>query len=108
MHAFVSEFLTFLELREQRLLSWGFYAVRQTAQEIEEAFQHEASADLQRRWAELSAQGETIRGVLQLMCRRRVIYQIPGTPDSYRSRFAEGVRLIASLRQLFQFQDWAT
>src|SRR5438445_380896 len=104
LQGFVSEFLTFIEKREERLLSWGFFSVRQTSQEIEDAFQQEASEDLQRLWAEVAAQGQTVRGVVQQMYQRRLLYLVPGTADSYRTRFAEGVRLIANLRQMFRFE----
>jgi hypothetical protein len=42
------------------------------------------------------------------MNQRRLLYLLPGSLDSYRTRFAEGVRLIANLRQMFKPQDWAT
>jgi hypothetical protein len=35
LQSFVSEFLTFLEKLEERLLSWGFYNVRWLAADIE-------------------------------------------------------------------------
>lgn len=105
---FTSEFLTFLEQREERLLSWGFYNIRQTAEEIEDAFLQEAPVDLQQGWAEASAPSLTMRGLLQQMYQRRLLYLVPGTLDAYRTRFAEGVRLLANLRQMFRAQDWAT
>ena len=36
LQKFAGEFLTFLEQREERLLSWGFYNIRQSAQDIED------------------------------------------------------------------------
>ena len=41
------------------------------------------------------------------MHQRNLLYLIPETSDSYRTRFAEGVRLLASLRQMFKEADWA-
>jgi len=107
LQAFVSEFLTFLEKREERLLSWGFYNVRWTIPEIEEAFSSEAPAELQSRWADLASQGHSIESLLLQMRQRSLIYQVPNAEASYRTRFAEGIRLLASLRQLFKADDWA-
>jgi hypothetical protein len=108
MQEFAGEFLTFLEQREERLLSWGFYNIRQSAQEIEDAFLQEAPLELQQQWAQLLAPGFTMRGFLQQMYQLRLLYLVPGTLDAYRTRFAEGVRLFANLRQMFRVQDWAT
>jgi hypothetical protein len=106
--AFIGEFLTFLETREARLLSWGFYNVQQTSLDIENSFLQEAPEDLRQKWLDFDAQGQTIRGVLQQMHQRRLLYLVPGTRDAYRTRFAEAIRLIAHLRQRFRAEDWAT
>lgn len=108
LQSFVGEFLSFLERREERLLSWGFYNVRQSAEEIEEAFQTDAPEILRQEWATYSADGQTISELLRGMHRARLLYAIPGTIDTYRTRFAEGVRLTANLRQMFSEKDWAT
>jgi len=107
VQAFVGEFLTFLEKREERLLSWGFYNVRWTIPEIEDAFSAEAPPNLQGLWAVLAGQGHTIESLLLQMRQRSLIYQVPNADASYRTRFAEGVRLLASLRQMFKVDDWA-
>lgn len=107
LQAFVSEFLTFIERREERLLSWGFYGVRQSARELEDAFLQEGPEDLRHGWEEFASQGDTIRGLLQRMQRAGLLYLVPGTLDVYRTRFAEGVRLISNLRQMFSERDWA-
>ena len=108
LQSFVSEFLTFLEKREERLLSWGFYNVNWTAADIEVAFSEEAPAALQQAWHHFTIQGRTIAALLQLMRQRSLLYLVPDKPNSYRTRFAEGVRLTASLRQMFKESDWAT
>ena len=107
LQSFVSEFLTFLEKREERLLSWGFYNVRWTPADITSAFVAEAPSSLQEAWQEFAAQGRTLRSLIQQMHHRNLLYLIPDTSDSYRTRFAEGVRLLASLRQMFKEADWA-
>jgi hypothetical protein len=108
LQTFASEFLTFLEKREERLLSWGFYNVRWTPADIEAAFAADAPSDLQNAWQELAAEGRTLRSVIQQMQQRNLLYAVPDTLDSYRTRFAEGVRLLANLRQMFKDSDWAT
>jgi hypothetical protein len=108
VQAFVSEFLTFLEKREERLLSWGFYNVRWTIPEVEDAFASEAPTDLQDRWNALASQGLNIPSLLLQMRQRNLIYQVPNSESSYRTRFAEGVRLLGNLRQMFKADDWAT
>lgn len=106
---FVSEFLTFLEKREERLISWGFYNVRWTAADIDAAFPVEAPEALRLAWDEFASQGRTIGSLIQQMRQRNLLYLVPDTsPDAYRTRFAEGVRLLANLRQMFKSDDWAT
>lgn len=105
--AFVSEFLTFLEKREERLLSWGFYSVSWTAMDIEVAFPAEAPAALQSAWEEFAAQGQCIQSLLQQMRQRNLLYGVPDSSGAYRTRFAEGVRLLSNLRQMFKADDWA-
>lgn len=105
---FASEFLTFIERREARLLTWGFYNIRQSAPEIESALATEAPPELREAWEALADEGETISGLLQRLERAGLLFAVPGTRDGYRSRFAEGVRLTANLRQRFGDNDWAT
>jgi hypothetical protein len=70
LQSIVSEFLTFLEKREERLLAWGFYNVRWTAADIETDFPAEAPSALQDAWQDLAAQGRTLRSVTRAATRR--------------------------------------
>ena len=109
LQSFVGEFLTFLEKREERLLSWGFYNVRWTVADIEAAFPNEAPESLRKAWVEFEDQGITLGSLILRMRQRNLVYLVPDvTPDAYRTRFAEGVRLLANLRQMFKLEDWAT
>lgn len=108
LQAFIGEYLTFLEAREQRLLSWGFYNVRWTIEEIENAFLEEAPEALQNVWENFSHLGHTFTSLTLKMRQSNLLYSIPDEPDTYRTRFAEGVRLLANLRQMFKDSDWAT
>ncbi len=106
LQSFVSEFLTFLEKREERLLSWGFYNVRWLAADIEAGLETEAPEALRMDWQKLEDAGHTVRSLLQDSQQRNLLYLVPGTIDAYRTRFAEGVRLLANLRQMFRESDW--
>ena len=108
LQTFVSEFLTFIEKREERLLSWGFYNVSWTILEIQSAFPLEAPQSLQNTWNDLTIQGHTIHSLLLQMKHCNLIYEVKHFQNSYRTRFAEGVRLLANLRQMFKPTDWAT
>lgn len=108
LQRFASELLTFLERREERLLSWGFHNVRWSITEAAEAFDSEAPSDLRALWEPIEAQGRTLSEVLRAMERHQMLYLVPGTAEAYRTRFAEGVRLLVNLRQMFKESDWAT
>lgn len=109
LQEFVGEFLTFLEKREERLISWGFYNVRWTIADIDTAFAVEAPQALQQAWEGFADQGRTLGSLIQQMRQRNLLYLVPDTsPSAYRTRFAEGVRLLANLRQMFKSDDWAT
>lgn len=103
---FVSDFLSFIELREARLLSWGFYDVSLDIDELEELFEMEAPPELKERWAKLRHNWPDLSALCDDLAHSGLLYR----PDSetFRSRFAEGVRLLARLRQMFQPKDWAT
>lgn len=102
---FASEFLGFLELREARLLSWGFYDVSFTPKEIEAVLQNEAPAELQSAWAACIAAGWTLENLLEDMETVGLLFR-PGKSAVYRTRFAEGIRLTARLRQMFNYDQW--
>jgi hypothetical protein len=103
--AFVSEFLALVERQESRLLSWGFYGGSFDAGQVEE-WLGEASADLQAAWTELAEAGESVDSLLERLTEERLLFELPERPGAFRTRFAEGVRLLASLRQLFPGRSW--
>src|SRR5262245_35870684 len=102
---FAREFLGFLELREARLLSWGFYEVSFTPQEIEAILASEAGPELLSAWATEEATGWTVANLLEDMEGVGLLYR-PGRGVVYRTRFAEAVRLTARLRQMFAYDQW--
>ncbi len=105
---FVGEFLSFLEQQEARLLSWGFYNVSFGISEIENLLEQEAPDSLLEAWQELQDEGWTIDRLVSEMESGNLLYRIALGEEVYRTRFAEGVRLLARLRQMFRPQDWAT
>jgi hypothetical protein len=106
--AFVSEFLSFLESVESRLLSWGFYDIGFLPQEIEDLLKAEASEELKTQWQAIEDSGTTLRRLLSDMEQAKLLYRPRENPEVLRTRFAETIRLVARLRQLFKAQDWAT
>lgn len=108
MDEFVSQLLSFLESRETRLLSWGFYDVSFTSGEIQNLLANEAEQELQNEWANLSATGWTLDDLLDDMEQANLLYLVRQNPRAYRTRFAEAVRLIGRLRQIFREDQWAT
>src|SRR5215216_1795578 len=105
---FVSEFLGFLEQWESRLLSWGFYDVAFSIEEIEDLIEAEGSKELVVAWRKLRREGWGVASLLDEMEHAGLLYQIDAGGEMYRTRFSEGVRLIARLRQMFSYKDWAT
>jgi hypothetical protein len=103
--AFVAEFLGFLERREARLLSWGFYDVSFGAEEARAALEQEGSPELVAAWQEQAATWGPMTHVLGEMAYRRLLHAV--ARERYRTRFAETVRLLARLRQLFKYEDWS-
>jgi len=108
MQEFASNYLTFLERREEKLLSWGFHNVQYSESDMLSALQQEAPQDLQDQWGNFQTQGVTFRSLISELRRSHLLHRIPGSTDMYRTRMAEGVRLLANLRQMFKPQDWAT
>jgi len=105
--SFVGEFLSFLERKEEKLLSWGFYNGSFDETEIEDLFA-EAPGELRDAWQQFASQGYDLREVIEQLCVDRLLHELPGRPDKFRTRFGEGVRLLAGLRQLFPNRPWAT
>ena len=106
MNIFVDSFLTFLETRETRLLSWGFYDSTFSFEEIERLLQDEGTIELREAWAALAARGWTLDRLVGQMEQANLLFRVSRTA-MYRTRFAEGVRLLARLRQMFREPQWA-
>lgn len=106
--AFVSEFLNFVEECEQKLQNWGFFNVAFDALDLGTLLESEAPEGLKEAWANLSSEGLDLETLINSMRRADLLYLVPDGSGRVRSRFAEGLRLMAHLRQRFSFQDWAS
>src|SRR5437764_8312879 len=105
--SFVSELLSFLEQQESRLLSWGFYDVSFDAAEVDSMIEQDAEPSVVEYWEGVIEEGWTTSSLLDEMEHSGLLYRVNADADTYRTRFAEGVRLLARLRQMFKPQDWA-
>ena len=103
--SFGREFLSFVEKEEEKLLSWGFYDAFFTAEEMWARFDSHASTELRDEWAGLSSTHSRDELISELEAASLIFATRPGR---FRSRFAEGTRLLAHLRQRFRPEDWAT
>jgi len=108
MQEFASNYLTFLERREEKLLSWGFHNVQYSETDMENFLQQEAPQNLRDQWNKLKTQGVTFQRLIRELRQSHLLHPIPNATDMYRTRMAEGVRLLANLRQMFRPEDWAT
>jgi hypothetical protein len=107
LRLFAEALLSFLEERETRLLGWGFYDVAFDPAEVEALLQTEGPAPLAAQWSELAARGYELTSLLSDMEHEGLLQGTSDMHGLFRTRFAEGVRLIARLRQMFRPGDWA-
>ena len=102
---FVSEVLGLLERQESKLLSWGFYNVSFDADQVGE-WLTQGPENLREAWTQLENDGASIASLLEQLSEERQLHELMGAPGRFRTRFAEGVRLLAGLRQLFPNRAW--
>lgn len=106
-----NEVLSALEIRESRLLNWGFINGAQSLEDIDEQLpdllRHlpENSPEIDAIWQKAKDAGIDGADILQNLCDRKLLFK-PGS--RYRSRFAETVRSLYLLRQRFSEDDWQT
>src|SRR4051794_31590984 len=93
--AFVSEFLNFIEECEQRLQNWGFYDVAFDEADLSALLNTDASDGLREAWEALAFDGLELGSLLTQMRRADLLHLVPDGSGRFRSRFAEGLRLIA-------------
>jgi len=105
---FVSNFLNFIEECELRLQNWGFYDVAFDEADLSALIETDAPDRLREAWDALANDGIDLGTLLAQMRRADLLHLVPDGSGRIRSRFAEGLRLLAHLRQRFGYQDWAS
>jgi ATP-dependent Lhr-like helicase len=87
-----------LEDLELPLLSWGVTQASLTLDEVQAVLVEAVDADVRAGVADPPTEAE----YLAELTRRGLLHHVPGTsPGRYRTRLAEGLRLLSELRQLF-------
>ncbi len=100
MDKLVSKFLSILERREEPLLAW---CIVDGGFSYDELYEH-ASAFISTTEAMVSPEQ-----LLSEMQARKLLFEFPcGGRSIYRTRMAETVRLLSTLRQWFPNSDWRT
>lgn len=103
LDAVADELLTLAEAREAGLMSWGFYAPTiDVATELRD-FLEDLPESAAHRWEAAQAEGTTVEDLVENLLGRTLLVR---TEEGHRTRFAEGVRLLAGLRQLFDKTRW--
>src|SRR6516164_4578801 len=105
---FIDELLSFLERRETRLLAWGFYDITFRPHEIDIALGTETSQNLADEWRTRRAGGARLDPLFAQMADAGLLFRPDPGIHAYRTRFGEGVRLFARLRQMFRANQWNT
>lgn len=99
------EVLSQLELQETSLLSWGFLGGKFDVQTyVQQALKHPTTPLLAELWEEMQQQGVTEHDIIANMQERKLL--IIDSKGMARSRYAETVRLLYSLKQRFSLKDW--
>lgn len=90
--------LNALEDLELPLLTWGITETGLSAAEVRAVLAEAVTADLVAGAADVPSEDE----YLTALTRGALLHHVPGTsPARYRTRLAEGLRLLSNLRQLF-------
>lgn len=103
-----NELLSAIEIREARLLNWGFIQSTQTLDWLVDELPNitaRLSPRLRVVWERAQVEGITIEDLIANLVDRKLIFESKGR---YRTRFAETVRLMYLLRQRFSDTDWQT
>ena len=93
----VPELLSRLEDRELPLLSWGVVDGFLSRADVDEAIEAQLDSDA----ANLDIDFHTADEYLAYLLDHGLLHRIPDGPERYRTRIAEALRLLKSLRQLW-------
>src|SRR5688500_13144213 len=93
--ASLSEVLGLIEAREAKLIAWGFYDLAFTPRDLERALEADAPVHVARWWEGIQNLGHDSATLLSELEEAGLVYRLPVGAERYRTRFAEGVRLLA-------------
>lgn len=99
----LGELLAKLERREAALLEWGFLDVAHTSDEIVDLFAQDPEWGVA--FQDLANGSEEL--FIDNLAECCLLHRVSEEPRSYRSRFAESMRLMARLKQRFKENDWS-
>ncbi|MGE0322130.1 MAG: protein DpdJ [Polyangiaceae bacterium] len=94
------ECLSELERRETELLSWGAVDGYFDEQELLEIIEEFLSAN------DREGAFENEEELLDALLNDVLVFELPGVPPRYRTRMAEGIRLLFRLRQVLHWRAW--
>jgi hypothetical protein len=101
------EVLSLIEYDETSLLNWGFVEVKDDLDRRLPELLEKLRPPYRDVWQTISeAETLTADDVIENLLERKLIFK--SADGFYRSRFAEGVRLLILLRQRFSVEDWST
>jgi predicted RNA-binding Zn-ribbon protein involved in translation (DUF1610 family) len=100
------EVLSLIEYDETSLLNWGFVEVENDLDRRMTTILNKLPPRFLDIWLEAQEQGRTFEDILQNLLDRRLIFR--NSDGLYRTRYAETIRLLALLRQRFDYNDWST
>lgn len=97
----IDKALTALETRELRSLKWGY---------VDGAMSEVEVRSLVARALSCAVSDPAVDAMVQKLEQRRLLFRFPWSDGSfrYRTRFAEGVRLLTRLKQILRGKPWAT
>lgn len=101
-----NEVLTLIEIEEAKLLSWGFIQGSIDLPTQLPALLAKLPRSAQELWQSVQTQGYSESDILDSLLKRQLVFRL--ADGTFRSRFAEAVRLLFLLRQRFSDLDWAT
>jgi hypothetical protein len=107
--AFVGAVLNALDKHQAKALNWGFFDLSITEADIADVLGEALPEQYGRTWEALcDERGYDVSVLVSEFVGAHLLYADPTRPGRYRTRFAEGVRLLARLRQTFRAHQWAT
>lgn len=100
-----NEVLSQLELRETKMLTWGFVGGRFAVQrEVEDVLACPATPRMSEYWNMIERQGVSVADIVQNLIDRKLL--VRDNAGMGRTRFAETIKLMYLLRQRFKVEDW--